>query len=256
MPIHKDFKRLVRGRMQKTGESYTAARAQLLQREPGTPVRRARASGPGPVASPVAVSTPLPPAAPASDGRDGRATADHATLAGMSDATIRARTGRTWREWVAVLDARDAHTWPHGQIARHVNEDHGIDGWWSQSVTVGYERIKGLREKGQRRGGAYETSKSRTFPVAVTSLYEAFTKPRMRAKWLPGVKLTVRKATPRSIRITWEDATSVEVWLTAKAPDKGVLQIQHSKLPDRAAASRMKEYWSERLDDLQRVLAP
>ncbi len=30
MPTDKDFKRLVRGRMQKTGESYTAARATLL----------------------------------------------------------------------------------------------------------------------------------------------------------------------------------------------------------------------------------
>jgi len=35
MPTDKDFKRLVRGRMQKTGESYTAARAQL--RKPKRP---------------------------------------------------------------------------------------------------------------------------------------------------------------------------------------------------------------------------
>ena len=35
MPTQKDFKRLVRRRMQKTGESYTAARAQLLEHTPG-----------------------------------------------------------------------------------------------------------------------------------------------------------------------------------------------------------------------------
>jgi len=34
MPTNKDFKRLVRARMQKTGEAYTAARAQLLSRPP------------------------------------------------------------------------------------------------------------------------------------------------------------------------------------------------------------------------------
>ena len=34
MTTHKDFKRLVRGRMQKTGEAYTAARAHLLQHKP------------------------------------------------------------------------------------------------------------------------------------------------------------------------------------------------------------------------------
>jgi hypothetical protein len=32
MPINKDFKKLVRARMSKTGESYTAARAQLLRK--------------------------------------------------------------------------------------------------------------------------------------------------------------------------------------------------------------------------------
>ena len=32
MPTQKDFKRLVRTRMAKTGEAYTAARAQLLKR--------------------------------------------------------------------------------------------------------------------------------------------------------------------------------------------------------------------------------
>src|SRR5207247_2767657 len=33
MPTNKDFKRLVRARMQKTGEAYTAARAHLLQKK-------------------------------------------------------------------------------------------------------------------------------------------------------------------------------------------------------------------------------
>src|SRR2546422_3956023 len=33
MPTNKDFKRLVRARMQKTGEAYTAARAHLLQKD-------------------------------------------------------------------------------------------------------------------------------------------------------------------------------------------------------------------------------
>jgi hypothetical protein len=34
MPTGKDLKRLVRDRMKKTGESYTAARMQLLKKKP------------------------------------------------------------------------------------------------------------------------------------------------------------------------------------------------------------------------------
>src|SRR6185503_8061251 len=36
MPKHKDLKRLVRSRMKKTGESYTAARAQLIHKKTRT----------------------------------------------------------------------------------------------------------------------------------------------------------------------------------------------------------------------------
>ena len=37
MPTQKDFKRLVRSRMRKTGESYTAARRQILDKNNPAP---------------------------------------------------------------------------------------------------------------------------------------------------------------------------------------------------------------------------
>lgn len=119
MPTNKDFKRLVRGRMQKTGEAYTTARAHLLKHKPSAAVR------PSPV--------------------------DYAKLAGKSDATLQASTGCTWERWVKALDHAQAHTWPHGKIATYVQEKYKVPGWWAQMVTVGYERIKGIRAIGQRR---------------------------------------------------------------------------------------------------------
>jgi hypothetical protein len=114
VPVQKDFKRLVRARMKKTGEAYTAARLQLVSK-----------------------SDPSP---------------DYAERAGMSDGSVRKRTGRAWAEWVRVLDAAGAAQKPHREIAAYVSSL-GTPGWWSQMVTVGYERIRGLREKGQRRSG-------------------------------------------------------------------------------------------------------
>jgi hypothetical protein len=120
---------------------------------------------------------------------------------------------------------------------------------------VGYERIKGLRAIGQRRSGAFEASKSRTFPVPLARLYRAFRDARTRARWLPGVKLTVRSASPEKyMRITWPDETSVVVGFLSKGADKSQVAIQHEKLPDQAAATRSKQYWAERLDFLGQVL--
>jgi uncharacterized protein YndB with AHSA1/START domain len=222
MTIHKDFKRLVRARMQKTGESYTAARAHLIEQKP------------------VATRAPA---------------IDYAKLAGRSDATLKQNTGCTWERWVRALDRAEASTWTHREIARHVQEKYKVDGWWAQTVTVGYERIKGLRAIGQRRSGPFEASKSKTFAVPLTRLYRAFRDARNRARWLPGVKLTIRSATPEKyLRITWPDQTSLSVGFLSKGNGKSQVAIAHEKLPDRAAAMRSRQYWGERLDALGQVL--
>lgn len=237
MPSHKDFKRLVRGRMQKTGESYTTARANLLRKRPPMPVARHSA----PVAQPQVVVAP--------------AAADYAGIAGMSDEALKTKTGCNWERWVRALDKVKAHQWPHGEIADYVHEKYKVDGWWAQTVTVGYERIRGLREKGQRRSGEYEASKSRTIPVSLTKLYRAFSQPRLRSRWLPEVTLTVRKATPNKyLRITWEDGSSVQVGFISKQRSKAQVAVQHGKLPTREAADRMKQFWTARLDALAGLL--
>lgn len=227
MPTNKDLKRLVRGRMRKTGEAYTTARANLLKHKP--PTRSASES---------------------------RANSDYARLAGRSDAIMKEKTGCTWERWVKALDRDKAQTWPHREIARHVQKKYKLPGWWAQTVTVGYERIKGLRAIGQRRDGSFEASKSRTFPVPLPLLYRAFEDPRLRSRWLPGVPLTVRTATSqKSMRITWPDQTSVEVGFSAKGTTKSQVALQHTKLPEKASATRMKQYWAERLDYLSELLS-
>jgi uncharacterized protein YndB with AHSA1/START domain len=223
VPTDKDFKRLVRGRMQKTGESYTTARAHLRKNKAATP------------------SAARPD--------------EYARIAGKSDAIIKERTGCTWERWVKALDRAKADTWSHREIAKHVMEKYRIPGWWAQTVTVGYERIKGLRAVGQRRDGSFEANKSRTFAVPLDRLYHAFHDARARARWLPNVDLTVRTATRgKSMRITWPDRTSLEIGFTSKGTNKSQVALQHGKLPDRDAAARMKEYWAERLEALEREL--
>jgi hypothetical protein len=121
---------------------------------------------------------------------------------------------------------------------------------------VGYERIKGLRAMGQRRDGSFEANKSRTFAVPLARLYAAFHDGRLRARWLPGVDLTVQTATrEKSMRISWPDRTSVVVGFTGRGVTKSQVALTHEKLPDRATQTRAKEYWAERLEALEQVLA-
>ena len=226
MPKQKDLKRLIRARMEKTGESYATARRQLL-------AKRERPPRPGVVPE-----------------------GEYAGLAGKGDETVRARTGRDWKEWVVALDAVEAHRLAHREIAAYV-AGLGVSGWWAQTVTVGYERIRGLRDVGQRRGGAYEAGRSKTFAVPVAELYRAFADEGLRERWLPGVVWTVRAAIAEtSIRLTWPDETRVAVYFVAKGEAKCTVAIQHERLPDREAVAERKAWWGERLAALAELLAP
>ena len=176
---------------------------------------------------------------------------DFQKLAGMSDAAVEKATGRSWAGWVEVLDAADAASRPHREIARHVAETYQVSGWWAQTVTVGYERIRGLRETGQRRDGSYEVNKSRTVSVAAEVLFESFSDETSRRAWLGDVDPEIRKLTPtRSIRMTWPDGTAVEAYFTAKGESKSSVQVQHRKLASQEAVEEMRAYWTERLEAL------
>jgi len=208
MPTNKDFKRVVRARMKKTGESYTTARAHLL--------------------------TPSPK--------------DYAAIAGMSEASVRKATGCTWDRWVKALDRAKADEWTHKEIAKYVHTTYKTPDWWTQMVTVGYERIKGLRARGQQRDGTYEVSKSKVVHAPVAVLFETFADAKQRRLWLEDVDAVVRSATKnKSVRMRWPDGSAVDIGFISKGDRKSQVAVGHTKLPSHADAARMKTFWSERL---------
>jgi uncharacterized protein YndB with AHSA1/START domain len=219
MTRHRSFKRLVRARMEKTGESYTAARARLLAAE-----------------EPTEVAEP--------------------TLA-TSDDAIRDRTGRGWEEWFDLLDDWGAAERPHREIARWVAEQQGVEplAWGAQAVTFSYERTRGLRAAGEHADG-FAITATKTVAVPVDRLDEAFVDEALRARWLPEDELRVRTATkPKSARFDWGDGdTRVNVTFIAKGKAKSTAALQHARLADAQEAERMKAFWRDGVAALKEVL--
>jgi hypothetical protein len=220
MTSQRSFKRLVRSRMEKTGESYTAARAMLLAAEE----------------EPKAAEQPW--------------------LA-TSDERIRQRTGRGWEEWFDLLDDWGAAEQTHRETARWVAEQLGIGPlvWEAQAVTSSYERARGLRAIGETEQG-FAVSATRTVAVPVERLFDSVVDESRRRSWLPDGELSERTATrPKSARFDWGDGSSrVMVVFDAKGEEKSTMALQHVRLPDAGEADRMKAYWRERVDTLKKEL--
>ena len=175
----------------------------------------------------------------------------------MSDAAVKAKTGRDWGEWIAVLDKAGARKLDHKGIVKIVGETHKIGPWWRQMVTVGYEQACGLREKHQKTDG-YSVSKSKTLAAPIAAAYRAWDDKRTRGRWLKDAGgITVRKATKnRSMRITWVDGkTHVEVMFYSKGPDKSIVTVQHNKLADAKSGEKMKAYWGAALERMAETVS-
>ena len=173
----------------------------------------------------------------------------------MSDEAVKAKTGKTWKEWFTILDEAGARKMTHQEIVKYINTRHGVGPWWQQMVTVTYEQHSGLRQQHEKPGG-YEISASRTLGVPLAKLYRAFANEKARLQWLPEDGLVVRKVTVnKSMRVTWvDDKTSLSIDFYPKGEDKSQVAVQHSKLPDAKSAAKMKAYWGKALDRLRGVL--
>ena len=219
MTRQKTFKRRVRERMAKTGESYTAARRILI------------ANGDRPETAAADFKPPV------------------------AEERMVEATGRGWQEWFAILDGWNGISHSHTEIARWLMDEHGVPGWHSQSLTVGYEQARGLRAPGQRKDG-FAAGASRTVGVPVERLFEAFTDESLRERWMPGAELRERTATaPRTARYDWEDgSTRVIVGFDSAGEEKSRVALSHERLPDADSADEMKAWWRERLTELKAKL--
>ena len=179
---------------------------------------------------------------------------DVKSITGMSDAAVEAKTGKTWGEWFRVLDREGAKKMAHRDIARLLHTKHKVPGWWAQMVTVGYERVRGLRQIHQKASG-FSAGLSKTLAVPLAKLYRAWENNKLRSRWL-GEAITVRKATKnKSMRITWRDGRSgVNVNFYARGAGKSQVTIEHEKLPSAKEVSAKKGYWGKKLERLASVV--
>ncbi|HET9345988.1 MAG TPA: DUF4287 domain-containing protein [Candidatus Limnocylindrales bacterium] len=222
MTTQKLFKRRVRERMSKTGESYAAARRHVgVQRER---IEAARID-----------------LSPAFD------------LA--SDAKVRKATGQGWADWLSLLDEWGARGRRHGETVEFLIAEHGVPGWYAQAITNGYERTRGIRAKHQQPEG-FTVYASRTVGVPLAELFSAVTDARKRRKWLTDGSMTLRSSQDGKVaRFTWADGpTRILATFEDKGPSKSTAYVAHERLPDADEAEAVKAGWKLRLAALKSFL--
>ena len=175
----------------------------------------------------------------------------------MDDAAMIKATGKALAEWCAILEERGAASLTHKEIARLLHEDYDVPGWWSQMVTVEYERETGRRETGQRASGEFTTTVSKTLPGDMdealdrwlTSLPAGDEAAAFDGVAFVGEPSVSRTEKRRYWRVVLTGGAKVTVFISAKpggATEGGettLLAIETGKLGGKADIERWKAYW-------------
>ncbi|MFY9826684.1 MAG: hypothetical protein WAM82_35330 [Thermoanaerobaculia bacterium] len=252
----KKLKKSIRSRSQKTGESYTAARRQVL-------LARDKEAEPAEPPAPVAAAEAPPVPAPSSSAK--------AVRGSVSDEAARKKTGHGLDHWFAVLDDFGAAAKGHTAAATHLYEQHGVPGWHAQGITVAYERARGLREMNQSCSGTFQVNVSKTVPANVATVIEALASAGQRAEWLEGADPGLIQALdaaflgdkPREVktkgsdyawlRFPW-DGGKVEIRITGKPKGASVV-ADNSNLASPEQVEQRRAQWRVALEGLQRYLS-
>lgn len=219
MTHQESFKKRIRARMQTTGEKYNAARRALIEQ-----AERQRATDGG--------------------DRAWAAQPEH------SDAAVRGATGRGWDQWVDLIEAEPVAQQGHTAVAAWVREEHGIDGWWAQSVTGGWERITGRRLPHQMADGTFTANRSRTMALDAAAVRALLVDEEGRDVLFP-THDTVLRSNPASKTLRVEVGPGVAVLsLEERGDGRVTVTVAHEQLPHHEDVKLWKQFWSDWLDAL------
>jgi hypothetical protein len=185
------------------------------------------------------------------------AKAQAATMEGwkpsISDDKVKAATGRGWMGWFIILNKANAGAMPHKEIVQLLC-DKGCPDWWSQMITVEFERARGGRSKHERPDG-YSVSITKVMPVNLAALFAAVTDPKLRARWFPkGAFEETSKTKDKYWRGKWKEAR-LEVGFYSKGVGKSQIALQVSKLANSEAVEKERAAWKKAMEKLSDKLA-
>jgi hypothetical protein len=174
---------------------------------------------------------------------------------GVSSDAVARRTGKSWAQWFALLDAAGAAELDHKGIVAVLAQRHGVGPWWQQMVTVAYEQARGKREK-QESDDGYQVDVSKILELPLAKLFRFWVEPAERNKWLADDRFSIHKATAsKSIRARWGRGVSrIDVDFSDKGAGKSQVTVQHNRIESPDAAEQMKAYWAKKIRALEALL--
>jgi hypothetical protein len=168
----------------------------------------------------------------------------------MSDAAIKAKTGKDWAQWFAALDKAGAAKRDHAAIAELAAGKLGAGSWYGQMVAVCYERARGVRAVNQKCDGEFSVSVTRVMDVPLPRLFAVATE----GGWFPkGAFEETSRTRDKYWRGKWKKDGRLAIGFIAKGA-KAQIAIDSGKLSGADVVEKERAAWKKALVKLEAML--
>ena len=194
---------------------------------------------------------------------------DHA----IDEATCKAATGKTLKEWFAELDAIDGIKKGRRECVNHINAT-AKDAWWPTTIYVEYERHHGILKKDGLAEG-YTICVTKTIGAPVAKTYGVWTDPKRFAEFFgdngrqdlsevgsiacdAGCRGVFSRIRPeKDLRFTWQHPgctapTTVDVQFQDNK-GKTLMNVMTSRIQSRDEADGLRNAWTDALNKLKAI---
>ena len=195
----------------------------------------------------------------------------------IKNSTVLQATGKSAEEWFSLIEKNKKGNLPHKEIAEFLHRECGLTSWWSQEVTVLFEKHTGRRVTGQTADAGFQVGVSKTLPVSAEKIWDFLTSPagfgivtgeiidpkkirEAERTGKTGIQYKITTLKPCShLRMRWrlpdwKDYSILQVRVSEKGNGKTVLIFHQEKLADSVMQKEMKRYWKEQFTKLSALL--
>lgn len=197
----------------------------------------------------------------------------------VTSASVEKYTKRGWREWIDILEAKNARTWSHGEIAKFLKTKYRLTPWWQHGVAQGFEIYIGRKGVNRSEKGEWSLTATKSLHVGAAAVWKFLVSAKGQTLWLkPLAPIAVKPKiffetedgyfgeirtmkTARSLRFTWKDPewaknSYVTLVIVPRPGEKSLLAFNHGKIPEAATQVRLRERWKLALEAITSSLKP
>ncbi len=194
-------------------------------------------------------------------------------LSFSSTESVKKATGKSWRQWVDILEKAGARVLTHQEIVKLLKTKYKLKPWWQQQVTCGYEENIGRRLPGRNGKGFFSATITKTMQFDQKTVWRCLTSSEGIQIWLNPMsdfafapknsfeieggifgEIRTMKA-PTRVRMTWQDSdwdksTVLQIYVIPRSKGRAMLVFNHDNITTAAIKSSLRQRWRKAINDI------